>query len=262
MRRRNAPVAIDPADVRVETRGPVRHGAVEHARQAVAGLALLAHEPVLFARIKLTAPGGPDVKRPYTAQANLDVNGRLIRAQAAGPSMYQALDLLEDRIRTRLRRTARHWEELRGRYSPERRESSLPVLPRPRREPDAEREIVRHKTLGDYRATPEEAAFDMEQLDFGFYLFTEAGTGQDSVLYRDGDGYRLAQVDPRPEALGEVAIPLPVDPGPAPRLTTAEAADRLEAGGRAFEFFADAETGRGRLIYHRYDGGYGLITIG
>ncbi|MGI5271925.1 sigma 54 modulation/S30EA ribosomal C-terminal domain-containing protein [Nonomuraea sp. CA-218870] len=260
MRRRNAPVAIDPTDVRVETRGPVRQGAVEHARQAVAALVRLAHEPVLYARIKLTAPDNPDAKRPYTAQANLDVNGRLIRAQAAGPSMYQTLDLLEDRVRTRLRRTARHWEELRGRHRPE-REHSLPVLPRPRREPEAE-EIVRHKTLGDYRATPEEAAFDMEQLDFDFYLFVEAGSGQDSVLYRDGEGYRLAQVEPRPEALGEVMVPLAVDPGPAPRLTTAEAVDRLEAGGRAFEFFADEETGRGRLIYHRYDGGYGLITIG
>ncbi|MEV0594650.1 ribosome hibernation promotion factor [Nonomuraea cavernae] len=261
MRRRNAPVAIEPADVRVETRGPVRQGAVEHARQAIAALARLAHEPVLYARIKLTAPAAPDVKRPYTAQANLDVSGRLIRAQASGSSMYQALDLLEERVRTRLRRTARHWGELRGRHWPE-REASLPVLPRPRREPDVEREIVRHKTLGAYRATPEEAAFDMEQLDFDFYLFTEAGSGQDSVLYRAGDGYLLAQVEPRPEALGEVMMPLTVDPGPAPRLTTAEAVDRLGAGGRAFEFFADAETGRGRLIYHRYDGGYGLITIG
>lgn len=258
MRRRNAPVAIDPADVRVETRGPVRQGAVEHAREAVAALTRLAGEPVLFARVKLTAPDAPDAKRPYTAQANLDVNGRLIRAQAAGPSMYQALDLLEDRARTRLRRTARHWEETRGRYSPERRESSLPVLPRPA---DAEREIVRRKTLAAYRATPDEAAFDMEQLDFDFYLFTEAGSDQDSVLYRAEEGYRMAQVEPRPEALGEVAVPLAIDPGPAPRLTTAEAVDRLEVSGRAFEFYADAETGRGRLIYHRYDGGYGLITI-
>lgn len=102
----------------------------------------------------------------------------------------------------------------------------------------------------------------MERLDFDFYLFTEAGSGQDSVLYRDGDGYRLAQVEPRPEALGEVELPLHIDPGPAPRLTTAAAVDRLEASGRPFEFFADPETGRGRLIYHRYDGEYGLITIG
>jgi ribosome-associated translation inhibitor RaiA len=261
MARRNTPAGIEPADVLVETRGPVRRGAVEHARQAVAELGRLAHEPVLFARVKLTAPAGDNPKQPYTAQANLDVNGRMIRAQAAEPSMYQALDRLEDRLRVRLRRTARHWGELRGRYSPERRTSTLPVLPRPPREPDPEREIVRRKTLAPHRATPDEAAFDMEMLDFDFYLFTETGSGQDSVLYRDGDGYRLAQVEPRPEEIARTAVPLEVDPVPAPRLTTAEAVDRLEAGGRPFEFYADAETGRGRLIYHRYDGGYGLITI-
>src|SRR5690606_41869704 len=69
---------------------------VEHARQAVADLTRLAHEPVLFARVKLTAPPSPDPKRPCIAQANLDVNGRLIRAQAAEPSMYQALDRSEE----------------------------------------------------------------------------------------------------------------------------------------------------------------------
>jgi hypothetical protein len=30
--------------------------------------------------------------------------------------------------------------------------------------------------------------------------------------------------------------------------------------GQPFTFFVDAGTGRGRLIYHRYDGHYGLIT--
>jgi hypothetical protein len=34
---------------------------------------------------------------------------------------------------------------------------------------------------------------------------------------------------------------------------------RLEAAGQPFLFFVNAETGRGNLIYHRYDGHYGLI---
>ena len=40
----------------------------------------------------------------------------------------------------------------------------------------------------------------------------------------------------------------------------AEAETRLEAFGQPFLFFVDAQTGRGNLIYHRYDGDYGLIT--
>jgi Sigma 54 modulation/S30EA ribosomal protein C terminus len=38
------------------------------------------------------------------------------------------------------------------------------------------------------------------------------------------------------------------------------AAIRLEAAGQPFLFFVNAETGRGNLIYHRYDGHYGLIA--
>jgi Sigma 54 modulation/S30EA ribosomal protein C terminus len=34
----------------------------------------------------------------------------------------------------------------------------------------------------------------------------------------------------------------------------------LEASGQPFLFFVDAETGRGNVLYHRYDGHYGLIV--
>jgi len=37
------------------------------------------------------------------------------------------------------------------------------------------------------------------------------------------------------------------------------AAARLEAAGQPFLFFINAGTGRGNLIYHRYDGHYALI---
>jgi len=33
----------------------------------------------------------------------------------------------------------------------------------------------------------------------------------------------------------------------------------LEAADQPFLFFADSQTGRGNLMYHRYDGHYGLI---
>jgi hypothetical protein len=45
---------------------------------------------------------------------------------------------------------------------------------------------------------------------------------------------------------------------PAPRLSLAEAEVQLEATGRPFLCFVNTRTGRGNLIYHRYDGHYGL----
>lgn len=47
---RHRPIALDPADVQIKIRGGVRPGDVRRARQTVAELSRLAHEPVLGAK--------------------------------------------------------------------------------------------------------------------------------------------------------------------------------------------------------------------
>ena len=47
---------------------------------------------------------------------------------------------------------------------------------------------------------------------------------------------------------------------PAPVLRLADAVARLDATGLGHLFFADRETGRGRLLYRRFDHRYGLIA--
>jgi hypothetical protein len=98
-------------------------------------------------------------------------------------------------------------------------------------------------------------------MDDEFHLFTEVGSGQDSVLYRAGDtGYRLAQIAPRPDDVRMSTTPVTVSAQPAPRLTVDEAVNRLELTGLPFVFFLDADHARGQVLYRRYDGHYGLIT--
>jgi hypothetical protein len=78
----------------------------------------------------------------------------------------------------------------------------------------------------------------MQTLDNDFHLFTELGTGQDSVLYREGSsGYRLAQVEPHPEALARDALPVSMSEQPAPVLTTDEAVARMGAMDYPFLFY-------------------------
>src|SRR6185437_708805 len=97
----------------------------------------------------------------------------------------------------------------------------------------------------------DEAVFDMESLDYDFQLFTELGTGQDSVLYRGGPtGYRLAQVTPHPEALADHDVAVTVSDRAASVLTVDEAIDRLAALDLPFVFYADRERGRGTLLHH------------
>jgi ribosome-associated translation inhibitor RaiA len=251
--------------VRTQTRGAVPEDAVDLALHQVSSLLRTAPEPVLFARVKLIMSADPAVRRPATAQVNVDLNGRLIRAQAAGETMRAAVEHACDRLRIRLERAARSWEAVRGgRPVPGPGEWRHQSLPTPRLpyfpRPPGDRAVARHKSYALARQTPDEAAADAKLLDYDFHLFTERSTGEDSVIYRTAEGYRLALAHPPNGRLGPVDPSITVSEMPAPRLSVTEAAIRLEAAGQSFLFFVNAGTGRGNLIYHRYDGNYGLIA--
>jgi hypothetical protein len=251
--------------VQTETRGAVPEGTVDLAVHRVNSLLRVAPEPVLFARVKLIMSADPAVQRPAIAQVNADLNGRLIRAEAAGGTMREAVEHVCDRLRIRLERAARNWEAVRGgRPVPGPGEWRHQSLPAPRLpyfpRPPGERTLARRKSYALARRTPDEAAADAELMDYDFHLFTERSTGEDSVIYRTADGYRLALAHPRNRLLGMVDPSITVSKMPAPRLSVTEAAARLEAAGQSFLFFVNAGTGRGNLIYHRHDGNYGLIA--
>ncbi|MGW7355186.1 sigma 54 modulation/S30EA ribosomal C-terminal domain-containing protein [Streptomyces sp. NPDC054802] len=53
---------------------------------------------------------------------------------------------------------------------------------------------------------------------------------------------------------------LSVSTAPVPTSGVDEAVQRLHLTGLPFVFFRDTGTGRGSVLYHRYDGHYGLIT--
>jgi hypothetical protein len=72
-------------------------------------------------------------------------------------------------------------------------------------------------------------------------------------------GYRLARLTPTGVPEPETAVPLTVSSQPAPRLTAGQAVAWLDLTGQPFLFYANAASGRGRLLYHRYDGHYGLV---
>jgi len=253
-------------DVDVVAGGGIPAGARAEARTKIAALGRYTEEPILHCRVRLSRSHDPAVARPVIAQGNLDVNGRMLRAQVAADNAHEAVALLETRLRRQLARMARHWEARRG-AMPEATPHEWRHITEPTHRPDfyprpeRERQVVRHKTYAPARATPEEAAFDLDMLDYDFQLFTDSESGQDSVIYHAGPtGYRLAQLTPDPTRTWSTALPLTVSEQPAPRLTLAEAVHRLDATGLPFVFFAESASGRGRVLYRRYDGHYGLVA--
>jgi hypothetical protein len=251
-------------EVQTQTHGRVPASEVSDAVGRVRSLLRMASEPVLFARVKLTMHADPAVDRPAIAQINVDLNGRLVRVQAAEETMRAAIEHACDRLRIRLERAARNWAAVRGGLPlsepGEWRHESLPAprlpyFPRPR----DERAVMRHKSYTPAHETPDEAAAEADLLDYDFHLFRDKATGEDSVIYRTPDGYRLALAHHKTRRLGSVDPSIAISEVPAARLTLTEAEDRLETFRQPFLFFVNDKTGRGNLIYHRYDGHYGLI---
>jgi Sigma 54 modulation/S30EA ribosomal protein C terminus len=256
-------VAIDA--VQMETRGPVPEGAVELARDRVTALLRLSREPVLSARVKLTVRAESGRPRLAMAQANLDVDGRPVRAQAVAETMWRAVNELRDRLLIRLARVSREWPVRRGgrplTTPREWRPSGVPGRRPPEvSPPDRDRYVVRHKIIKPFLATPVEAALDMELLDYDFYLFTDAVTGDDCVIDRNGAKYRVVRLAPAGHGVNGNGGPIMVDHEPAPVLTPAQALGRLTAQNLAYVFFSDPETHGSRVVYRRYDGHYGVIT--
>lgn len=257
-------------DVRVTIGEGIPAGAADaiatEARRRV--LTALKHlrQPVLAARVRVTRHPDPAATRPYAAQANVDLNGRLLRTQVAAPTPGETLAGLEEKLRNAAGRAAARWKdrterkaarvpgEWRHQFEPAHRPSYYP-------RPAADRRVVRHKAFGLAVCTADEAAFDMDELDYDFHLFTELGSGQDSVLSRGEAQYSLVQLEPDPGKVSQGMIPLAVSEQPAPVLTEAEAVSRLDLSGEPFLFFRKPDgQHRGQVLYRRYDGHYGMIT--
>jgi hypothetical protein len=255
-----------PVAVAVLTRGRVGDDDVAYAVDRIGTVLGRIDDPVLFARLKLGLAGDPARAEPALAQVAIDVNGELVRAHVAGHSMREAADLLQRRLTDQLEQRAQHRQDRRTRGAERRpgewRHGDLRTTrPDYHDRPIEERQLVRHKTFATDELTVDEAAFDMEQLDYDFHLFRDLASGEDAVLERRADGgYRLTRLHPTPIEPGTTAIDLAVADTTPAELTADDAIQRLDATGEPFVFFADATTGRGNVVYRRYDGHYGLLT--
>src|SRR5262245_34181478 len=106
------PTIVD--DLEVVIRGDFPADVADYARQRVSQLGDHINEPVFHTRVRLTHEPDPGLARPVRAQANLSLKGRMLRAQVAGLTGYEAVDRLRERLQELLRRNAQSWQERRG----------------------------------------------------------------------------------------------------------------------------------------------------
>jgi ribosome-associated translation inhibitor RaiA len=242
---------VDHEKVEVVTRGPVGPADVAYARRRVAALLDLDRAP-MSARVVLTRAGDPARERPAIAEGQLEVHNQIVRAHVAGRDMREASDLLQSRLRDRLEHVSekQRWRRHQGTAAePGTWRHGDRVASRPEwfDRPLDERELVRTKSYAIGAMTAEDAAFDIESLDHDFLLFVDVATGEDAVIERADGSYRVTSLHPT----GTGTHP--------PTLSLADAIERLGASGERWLFFADATSGRGNVLYQRFDGHYGLV---
>lgn len=250
--------------VDVTARGDVPPELARRAAERVAELERVTTGPLLHARVVLTEEPNPRIELPARAEGQLLLAGHPVRACVAAPAMRAAVDQLAERLHDQLRR---HVERLTTQHrvpaaaAPGEWRHGAWTPPRPPRSwrSVGERRIVRRKTFAFEPTTAIDAVLDMAALDHRFYLFRDVDTGADAVVYHRDDG-RLAVIQP-------ANAPRPTDERDLPREPSryAEPIDEraalaeMDALNHRFLYYTNAATGRGCVLYLRYDGHYGLI---
>jgi ribosome-associated translation inhibitor RaiA len=201
----------------------------------------------------------------FAADASTAFQGRVLAAHALGPSPDVAAEAVAERLRRQLRRIVgadvarRDDPGVIGRALDDLGSQSL-HRPPGRSKPPEERQIVHRRTYSDHPEATLEAISDLIDLDELFHLFVHIRTSEDVVVHRREDG-RIGLLHPRDSRLAdeadEIVAPEPNRYSePIPLETARSEMDMLD---HRFEYFLDARDGRGKVLYLRYDGDYGLV---
>ena len=253
--------------IEISHEGAVSTTEIDGAVDKVRKVADRAREPVHHIEVRIRLEANPAHERPATAEATIDVNGRPVRAHVAEPTVSEAVDAVVDRLRSRLDRYEDRLHQLHVRH---RTGDSGPGewhhgdMPSSRPQwidlPYEEREVRRKKTFAMAPMNVEEAAFDLMQLDHSFYLFVDDATSTDAVIATNDDGtFSLQHATPATEDALPDTLEVHRNDTAAPVLAESDAKEHLDATGEQFLFFVSDRSGRGQVLYRRYDGHYGLI---
>ena len=114
----DTPATTGEPDLELVFRGRQPPATIAYARKKILAAARTAPARVRFGRVKLTLEAHRSIERPARAEVMLDVDGRIVRAQSAARSIEEAIDLVDQRLRRRLRDARQRIEFLRkgGRY--------------------------------------------------------------------------------------------------------------------------------------------------
>ena len=225
----------------------------DQARERIESLQQFTDEPLTNVRVAVRETSA---SRPFVVDASLVLKDRLLAAHTAGKTPEEALDKAVHRLRRQILRVTK--SEVAKRNEP----LELDVVERPEAalKPPQERQIVhRHPYRGEPLSTGE-AVGELVDLDLEFFLFTHGRIGEDVVVYRRDDG-RIGLLHPQGSALADENDIVVAEPSRySEPLTLEKAREEMDWLNHRFLYFIDAADGRGKVLYLRHDGDYGLVV--
>jgi ribosome-associated translation inhibitor RaiA len=270
---RDAATVTVPAtgtDVRVDvlTKGTVTPEAAARARTRIAHVLDATSTAARWARVKLSTSPDPAVERPAHAEVTLDLDGPRLRAHTAATTVDEAIDLLEARVRDKLRhekerRDARHHRPVGTPPEGEWRHGAAPPYPSSASRLRAEPQVVRRKSFTAEPLSVDEAVCELAQLDHRFHLYRDLATGSPALLDRTPDGaLRLRLLEPGSiDPAAGATPPVALDDRPVPRLTLRDAIAHLALAGEDHVLFREPDGDEAAVLYRRYDGDVGVVTL-
>jgi hypothetical protein len=244
--------------VRTDRRIPRRD--VDAARRAMAHLDRYVDRPLLSARLTVrrthAAPS-------YAVDATVLFDGRLLAAHTTGRAATQAASEAAEALRRQVLRIA--GAAVARRNEPRAVGSGPPPPSYPGRgvssKPPEEREIVPRRTYVDVPLATFDAIDELVALEVVFVLFHHVRTDESVVVHHRDDG-RLGLLFPPGSILADeddVVVPTPSRYDRP--LALAEAREEMDLVTHRFLYFGDADDdGRGKVLYLRRDGDYGLVA--
>lgn len=254
----------------ISTSGRVTENEQQHAVESFSTAVADIGERILRCTIRLEHTTDPKHSRLATARLSVDLDGHPFHVHADAETVTAAVDLATHRIHERLRKHIDRRQDAR-RHGPSTFDPRLHqgdderTASRPFPDPEHERPIERHTSLGPGESTIDEAIFDLESLGNDFHLFVEIESGDDVLVRRDDrrtDTYLVRFAGGRESTATEtpIAANVEIDGRAAPHLGLVEARDLIDLGELSDVFFRDVESGRGGVLYRRDDGNLSLVT--
>jgi ribosome-associated translation inhibitor RaiA len=250
-------------DVELHVPSAVPPEQAEAARRRIASLDRYASAPLIGARLTLRRDGTPSKKPPFVADVDVRFDGRLLVAHGDGRTALEAAAVAAEALRRQLRRVVGADVALRN--EPRMLENGGGEQPAPTPlKPPEERSIVVRRTYAQEPESTLTALADLLQDAELFHLFVHARTGEDVVAYQLDSG-RLGLLFPPGSVLADEGDLVVAQPSwfsePLPFAAALSEMDMLNerAVHHRFLYFIDADDERGKVLYVRLDGDYGLV---